>query len=452
MVAPVFDVEFTKDGDVFQQSQADALLAGLGPITDLLVLSHGWNNDKADASELYDELLGNIDKLLDLRNQSPASVPAPLRDFVDRLRDRNFAAVRIFWPSKKFTDADLIPGGGAASAAAETENAAAVNRILDRLKDDPNVLGGADQKPAHVAAMDSAKALVPQLARTDAKKKFVKLVRSILDPSMKESDDASAGFFAVDAETLFQNAQAPVVAPAAPGDGAGGGSGLGNGGATGLGDLLSGVQAAARRIANFATYYQMKSRAGTVGSKGVADLLGRIRAAKPAIRIHLVGHSFGGRLVTAAAYGLPANTDLITMSLLQAAFSHNGLSNGFGEDKEKGFFRALVDEKRISGPVIITHTKNDKAVGIAYPLASRIAGQNAAALGDQNDPYGGMGRNGAQNTEEADDRFTLGLPGTSYSFQKGKIHNISSDLIQDHGDVRRIEVAYAILSAAGSIA
>ena len=197
----------------------------------------------------------------------------------------------------------------------------------------------------------------------------------------------------------------------------------------------------------------MKSRAGTVGSKGVADMLRQVRGAKPAIRIHLVGHSFGGRLVTAAAHALPDNTDLVTMSLLQAAFSHNGLSGGFGESsKEQGFFRAIVDKKRISGPIIITHTKNDKAVGIAYPLASRIAGQNAAALGDQNDPYGGMGRNGAQSTKEADDQFTLGLPGTRYSFEKGKIHNISSDLIKDHSDVRRIEVAYAILSAAGSIA
>jgi hypothetical protein len=139
------------------------------------------------------------------------------------------------------------------------------------------------------------------------------------------------------------------------------------------------------------------------------------------------------------------------MSLLQAAFSHNGLSGGFGDKGDKGFFRALIDEKRISGPIIITHTKNDKAVGIAYPLASRIAGQNAAALGDENDPYGGMGRNGAQNTVEADKASTMGLPGTMYSFHAGKVHNISSDVIKDHGDVRRIEVAYAILSAAGSI-
>src|SRR5262249_57427780 len=117
MGMPTFEVEFTKDGDVFQQPQIDAVLAGLGPITDLLVLSHGWNNDKADASQLYEELLGNVEKLLDLRNQ--ASVPAPLRDLVYRLRNRNFAAVRGFWPHQKFTDAHLIPGGGAASAAAQ---------------------------------------------------------------------------------------------------------------------------------------------------------------------------------------------------------------------------------------------------------------------------------------------------------------------------------------------
>jgi hypothetical protein len=449
MATPTFDVEFTKDGDIFRQPQIDALLAGLGPVTDLLVLSHGWNNDKADAAALYDELVGNIDKLLRLRDE-PA-LPAALRPFVDRLQGRHFAALRIFWPSKRFTDADLIPGGGAASAEAEAANMAAVHRVLDRLKEDPETLGGTDRDPARDAAMEKAKALVPQLATVDAQREFVSLLRSILDPSAKERDDASEGFFTAAAETLFANAAMPVSPPASTAGG--GGASVIGGGAAGLVDLLSGVQAAARRIANFATYYQMKARSGTVGSKGVADLLRRVRAAKPAIRIHLVGHSFGGRLVTAAAHVLAANTDLVTMSLLQAAFSHNGLSAGFGEDhKEKGFFRALVDEKRISGPIIITYTKNDKAVGIAYPLASRIAGQNAAALGDQNDPYGGMGRNGAQNTKETDNRFTLGLPGTPYSFEKGKIHNISSDLIQDHSDVRRIEVAYAVLSAAGSIA
>ena len=69
----------------------------------------------------------------------------------------------------------------------------------------------------------------------------------------------------------------PSSRPRLPAAGRGVDPALGDGGAAGLGDLLSGVQAAARRIANFATYYQMKSRAGTVGSKGVADLLQRVR-------------------------------------------------------------------------------------------------------------------------------------------------------------------------------
>ena len=443
-----FDVEFTKDGAVFDAAQVDALIAGLAPFSDLLVLAHGWNNDKADASQLYDELVGNIDRLLALRDQP--SVPATLGGFTDRLRGRSFAAVRIYWPSKKFTDAELIPGGGAATAQAEQENIAAVERVLDGLKEDPQRLGDHTQAPDRVKAMERAKALLPQLATVAAQKEFVKLLRQMLDPAMAEKDDASAGFLTAAPETLFANAAAPVVAPSATVDG--GGAGMTSGGAASLGDLLSGVQAAARRIANFATYYQMKSRAGTVGSTGVADMLMRVRKEKHDLRIHLVGHSFGGRLVTAAAHALPAKTNAVSVSLLQAAFSHNGLSGGFGDaGGEKGFFRTVIDEKRISGPIIITHTKNDRAVGIAYPLASRIAGQNAAALGDQNDPYGGMGRNGAQNTAEADNVATMGLPGTQYPFKPGQVHNILADVITGHSDITRIEVAYAVLSAAAAV-
>ena len=153
-----FDVEFTKDGAVFDQTQVDALIAGLAPVTDLFVLSHGWNNDKADANALYDELVGNIDKLLDLRECSQRC-PTTLRGLHHRLRGREFAAVRIYWPSKKFTDAELIPGGGAATAQAEQENIAAVEKVLDGLKEDPERLGDHTQDPDRAKAMESAKAL-----------------------------------------------------------------------------------------------------------------------------------------------------------------------------------------------------------------------------------------------------------------------------------------------------
>jgi hypothetical protein len=92
-------------------------------------------------------------------------------------------------------------------------------------------------------------------------------------------------------------------------------------------------------------------------------------------------------------------------------------------------------------------------VGIAYPLASRIARQNAAALGDANDPYGGMGRNGAQRTAEAEgNATTLRGVGHDYRFAAGRIYNLLSDeIIKSHSDIRGIQVAYAILSAARAV-
>jgi hypothetical protein len=88
----------------------------------------------------------------------------------------------------------------------------------------------------------------------------------------------------------------------------------------------------------------MKKRAGTVGQKGVAPLLDRL--ADHVQRIHLVGHSFGCRVVTAAA--ATSTTDkLQSMSLLQAAFSHNGFSKSMN-----GFFRSVVDNHRIKGPIV----------------------------------------------------------------------------------------------------
>src|SRR5262245_32301272 len=104
----------------------------------------------------------------------------------------------------------------------------------------------------------------------------------------------------------------------------------------------------------------MKERAGTVGAKGVAKLLDEF--GKSVERIHLIGHSFGGRVVTAAAKASSTNR-LKSMTLLQAAFSHNGFEPAIG------FFRDVVANSRIAGPIVITHTFNDSAVGIAYPAA-----------------------------------------------------------------------------------
>jgi predicted alpha/beta-hydrolase family hydrolase len=430
MVTRQFDMEFRKDGSVHDEDQVSPLLDGLDGLTDLVVLAHGWNNDKADATALYDGFVMSVEEVA-------------AADVVPGAAGRQVGIVRIFWPSKKFADAELIPGGGAASATRASD--AALLRLLDELKKDPVVLGGHEVNEARRPHLDRAKELVAQLDSPDAQREYVQCLRAILNPDDAHEDDGSTEFFSEDAQTLFGNLAGPV--PVSVAAGSGGATGLGAGGAAGFfGDLVDGVTAAARRVANFATYYQMKTRAGAVGRGGVALVLARVRERKPDLPLHLVGHSFGARLVTAVASHLAAGTPAVSLTLLQAAFSHNGLAEKFDKTHD-GAFRTVLQDRRVSGPVLITHTKNDRAVGIAYPLASRIARDVASALGDENDPYGGIGRNGAQRTPEAEGLAgNLGDVGSKYSFRRNKVFNLRADrFISNHSDVTGHQVAYAFL-------
>jgi len=213
------------------------------------------------------------------------------------------------------------------------------------------------------------------------------------------------------------------------------------GGGASIGTYLESFKTAALNILNYTTYYAMKTRAGTVGNNGVAQLIDKLKVE----RIHLIGHSFGGRLVTAVAKG--STTDkLASLTLLQAAFSHNGFSKIMG-----GFFREVVDAKRVTGPIVITHSKNDTAVGLTYPIASRINNDVTMAIGDENDKFGGTGRNGAQKMEsgEVDTNETLLRDtGERYAFSAGKFFNLRGDaFIANHGDVTNKQIVNAVLNA-----
>jgi pimeloyl-ACP methyl ester carboxylesterase len=168
------------------------------------------------------------------------------------------------------------------------------------------------------------------------------------------------------------------------------------GGAAGLfGDLLDGIEAGVRSIANFATYYQMKSRAGSVGRGGLGLVLARVRRKKRDLPLHLVGHSFGGPVVTAAASTDGTNSAGVTMTLLQAAFLHNGFAVKFHKPRWRLSDGPQQQEGSRSG--VVRHRKNDKAVGIAYPWLRGSRG-TGIGLGRRERSVRGIGRNGAQRT------------------------------------------------------
>jgi hypothetical protein len=430
---PYVAARFDKDGAALNKQEVK-LPAGT---TDVIVASHGWNNTEEQANRLYTDLFTNF-----------AAVAS------DQLQKKKIAIVGVIWPSKKFTDvveaavAEQARGGGAGFG---TSLAAADDTIRAKL----DIIATMFDKKA-AKRITAAKKQIPKLeSDLDARRKFVDELRSLLDESAAHEEDNSALFFKLDGSVMLEKLKMPTPLFSSVG-GSGGAASLGAhptttaaGGAAGLGDIFSGIKAGAIRFLNYMAYYEMKKRAGTVGHKGVGPMLDRL--ADNTQRIHLVGHSFGGRVVTAAAAG--STTDkLQSMSLLQTAFSHNGFSKSMN-----GFFRSVVDNQRIKGPILVTYTPNDRAVGIAYPVASRLSGTVASAFGDANDKFGGLGRNGAQKMEPGEvvpgvDRLLA--VGNSYDWQSGRFHNLeSSKYIVDpnggdaHGFVTGKEVAWAISQA-----
>lgn len=427
-----FELEFDRAGKPVSAAALPALAASLASaqITDLLVMSHGWNNDMAEARTLYADWLKSARQVID---QGAVT-----------LGNRKVAFLGVLWPSKRFADRDLIPGGAASLGEGPLdEELAPLEALLD-----------APEERAALAKLRAASLVLlgdDANAAEEARSQFIDALR---DLTPRDADDSEGTALYTDpADALFLRARDRVgnddvdeggAADLGAADDAGS-----DGGAADLGGFFRGALDAARNLLNLGTYYTMKARAGAVGSSGLQPALISLCAGLPSLRIHLIGHSFGGRLVTACVDG-PAHLSTLrpaSMTLLQAAYSHSGLSPDLGGGKP-GFFRHVVG--RIAGPTLITHTHNDRAVGLAYPIASRLAKEDASALGDENDRFGGMGRNGAQHTPEAIP-LTLLPVGGAYAFAPQKIYNLEgSAFISSHGDVAGPEVAYATLRAVTS--
>ncbi|MGM9474722.1 hypothetical protein ACS5PJ_22355 [Pseudarthrobacter sp. YS3] len=434
---PYYEVQFNEHGQIAVPAQADALKNHIhtgAPATELIVLAHGWNNDEEEARQLYCGLLSEV--RAELTAARVAGTPA------------DFAVLAVLWPSKKFADTEIV-----ASPAAGLTNAISDAVLIEQI----NNLREATASPDTQAKLDTAKALIPDLEDSPkAQAKFADLIRSVLPNPQKEitEADTSQMFFTLDGRDLMDRLAKPMPVDVPPRDRAElevNTDGLGEqGGAAGLGDFFTGIKSAARNLLNYSTYYLMKERAGTVG-EGVNALLRQLRDIRSNLKIHLVGHSFGARLVTTAARGSDASAALTvhTIVLLQAAFSHNAFAVNFDAEEEgrTGAFRRVVADKLVRGPALISHTVNDRAVGLAYPIASRITGDDAAWLGDKDSRFGGLGRNGAQHTPEATATSLLAVQ-DKYDFEGGKIYNLQADgFIGHHGDIVHPEVAHAIVSA-----
>ncbi|MEA2663081.1 MAG: hypothetical protein QOI11_25, partial [Candidatus Eremiobacteraeota bacterium] len=403
-----------------------------------------------EARALYTGFLGSAAAVWDKAGFTPAQLART-------------GVLAIFWPSKKFDESSIAPAalGPGAAAIGESDSDAAAAEADARLRVQIAELRST-VSPDLQSALDAALAQVAGLdASGDAQDQFVAALAPFFTPGSEPDpalDNAAAGISegksgsAVLADVRAQLATGTVDVPSG---GGGGAASIGDadpslpagGGAAGFNPFAT-VKDAALMLLNLTTYYTMKERAGTIGRSGVRTLLAQAFGANPKLRAHLVGHSFGGRLVTSLANALDAGTQARTLTLLEAAYSHYGLSADF-RGRGPGAFRHILDAETVRGTISITHSVHDRAVGLVYPIASAVAHQTGAAIGDASDLYGGMGRNGAQETSEAFDDTLLTAQTPYAALPAGKcIRNLDGDaIITSHGDVARVETAWALLDA-----
>lgn len=197
-----------------------------------------------------------------------------------------------------------------------------------------------------------------------------------------------------------------------------------------------------RDIVVWASYYEMRERAGRIGEGGGRGLVRDIQKAAPNAKVHLLGHSFGARLAASVARGPDGDPPLklASLHLIQGAFSHFGF--GVATDQApQGYFRPVVTNRVVTGPILVTHTEKDLALRILYTLASTFAGHDRNFTDAHR--FGAIGVNGALNAGAQPVVLNADAP---LSFRNGQIYNLQSDaVIPNHGDVEQLDVVRAVL-------
>ncbi|WP_330334944.1 serine-threonine protein kinase [Streptomyces sp. NBC_00536] len=387
-VRPYVELTFDADGDV-DPATRDAV-ARLD-VTDLLVFAHGWNSDRTAATQLYDSFFAPFPGLL-----APGVRPG---------------YVGVVWPSMIFSDEPIPDFGhqgavGVGDAVAETGYAvrldARTRQALGefwpgREAELDRVAELLEQQPESAAALVEFGALIRELSGTDTAVGAGAAAPGRV-PLMFTEDvlEVCRAFTDALAET---GALGGALDGAPPVPGAQGFS---------VGSAAHSLWNGAKELLRQATYYRMKKRAGVIGEHGLGPVLAGL--ARPSgggsgPRVHLIGHSFGARVVSFALRGLPeaGPRGVRSVTLLQGAFSHYAFAARLPFGLGAGDLHGLPS--RVDGPVVACHSDFDTALKVLYPLASRLAG-DATGFAGFDSRWGAVGHDGIQEVAGAP-RLTL---------------------------------------------
>ncbi|MEU1280479.1 serine-threonine protein kinase [Streptomyces sp. NPDC005805] len=425
-VQPYREVVFDADGDLLEPYEGRP---GGGPgeegVTDLVLFAHGWNNTPSTARRLNAAFFAEFAK-------SAAQTPQARLGYGG-----------VLWPSMRFGD-EPIP-----DVASPAPGAQPAGPGLDRWTRE--VL--AELHPGHRATVRRLGLLLDQ--RPESRAAFGEFGRLARQLAAAPPGGLETGF----AEDLPSEEQGPPAVlyedaltlcrrfadalDAEPGASPGPPSFTGD---------LAPAWRGAKELLRQTTYYAMKRRAGAVGEMGLGPLLGRLARTAPGLRVHLVGHGHGARLMAFALRGLPEGAENVkSLVLLQGALSHYAFACGLPGAPHSGGALAALQE-RVDGPVVACHSRYDSALGVFYPLAAGLAGDPASAV--RADPrWWAMGHDGIP-AETGAARITLAEALSGALPRSGCVSVDAAPVVRRggppagaHSDICHEELARVVLAA-----
>lgn len=390
-------------------------------ITDVFLLNHGWMGDIPAARTQYDAWVGAMSKCeADLARMK--QVRPGFKSHV----------VGIHWPSLPWGDESF--GGG--SFAVSTDGPAnpveaLVEDYATRVADTPKARD-ALRRIANAAIQDvDPDTLSPEVVQAYRELNWeADLGAGGTTPGSDRSGFDPQGVY----EALREDAPSFGI--------------FGGGGIFGVLRTLS--------------FWRMKDRARWFGETTGSTLLARMMQAAPRhLRFHLMGHSFGCIVASATLAGLKGRGRVArpvdSLALIQGALSIWSFCDDIPNvPGQQGYFRKVVADGRVRGPVLSTQSVFDTATGKWYPLGAGIARQVAFAAPGEMPKYGAVGTHGIRGPGTTATDMSL-LPWDSdYKFTPGSIFNLEcSEVIRNgtgsggaHSDICHPEVAHAVWQAA----
>ncbi len=416
-----FDASGNERTDDPAGKMSDKILAALRdePVTDVFLMSHGWQGDVPSALRQYNAWIDAM-----------AACTADRAAIAKARPGFHPLLVGIHWPSLAWGDEDF--GGGNVSFGAPGESPVddLVEKYAERLADTP-----AARTALQVIVESALNDIAPDELPAEVRAAYVTLNAEAGLGAADEGAAPGADRAPFDPDRVYEAEQEGVSF-----------------GWPSLGGLLAPLRTL--------TFWKMKDRAKAVGETAGFNLLTQIQQTGGAkVRVHLMGHSFGCIVVSATLAGPGGTGQLVrpvhTLVLMQGALSLWSFCSDIpSKPGLPGFFRSIIDSGKVSGPILTTISAKDSAVGRYYPIAAGARGDVQFAPGTL-PKYGGVGSFGARGPGLNIVDIELQPRDYPYQFKAGTIYNIeSTKYICDgggtsgaHSDIAKPEVAHAFWSA-----